>query len=95
MTGMLVPLLPPGRYEVRSPHRIALVFEEAQVGGIRISEGLEALLAPAMLPRGSLQHQLLLAIKEVGGPGGCVTWWSCAPQRGSLVALPSGRNMII
>jgi hypothetical protein len=35
-----------------------------QVGGLRISDGLEALLAPAMLPRTSLQHQLMLAIKD-------------------------------
>ncbi|GAX72861.1 hypothetical protein CEUSTIGMA_g316.t1 [Chlamydomonas eustigma] len=52
------------RYEVRSPHRISLVFDEARVGSLRISEGLEALIAPAMLPRGSLQHRLLLGIKE-------------------------------
>ena len=50
---------------MRSPHRIALVFEEAQVGGIRISEGLEALIAPAILPRGSLMQNILLGINEV------------------------------
>ncbi|KAG1680761.1 hypothetical protein FOA52_008094 [Chlamydomonas sp. UWO 241] len=52
------------RYDVRSPHRIGLWFEEAQVGGVRISDGLEGLIAPAMLPRTSVQHQLLLAIKD-------------------------------
>ena len=41
------------------------MFEEAQIGGVRISAGLESLLAPALLPRGSLTHLLLLAIKEV------------------------------
>jgi hypothetical protein len=52
-------------YEVRSGKRIALTFEEACVGDIRISEGLEALIAPALLPRSSLNHLLLLAIKQV------------------------------
>lgn len=58
------------RYTVRSGKRIALTFEEARVGGIRISDTLESLLAPALLPRGSLQHAVLLAIKQVrAGPG--------------------------
>lgn len=35
-----------------------------QVGQLRISSALETLLAPAILPRGSLQHRLLLGIKE-------------------------------
>ncbi|KAG2444914.1 hypothetical protein HXX76_001650 [Chlamydomonas incerta] len=52
------------RYDVRSGKRIALVFEDARLGDIQLSDGAEALLAPALLPRGSLQHQLLLAIKE-------------------------------
>lgn len=52
-------------YEVRSPKRIALVFDEARVGDLRISQGLEALIAPAILPRTSLQHMLLLALKQV------------------------------
>ncbi|KAL6746719.1 hypothetical protein V8C86DRAFT_2934089 [Haematococcus lacustris] len=51
-------------YEVRSGHRILLVFEAASVGGVRISPGLEAFIAPALLPRNSLQHLLLLAIKQ-------------------------------
>ncbi|MEW5304314.1 MAG: hypothetical protein WDW36_006932 [Sanguina aurantia] len=53
------------RYEVRSPLRIALSFVEARIGGIRIGEGFEALIAPALLPRTSQMHQLLLAIKEL------------------------------
>eukprot|EP00955_Chlamydomonas_euryale_P047347 353651-Chlamydomonas_euryale.AAC.5 len=52
------------RYDTRGPRRIALVFESANVGGVHISEGFEAVLAPAMLPRTSLQHQLLLALSE-------------------------------
>lgn len=52
---------------MRSPHRIALTFEEAEVSSVRISPALEALLAPAILPRGFWNQQLLLAIKEVTG----------------------------
>lgn len=37
------------------------------MGQLRISPGLETLLAPALLPRGTLNQQLLLALKEVGG----------------------------
>lgn len=53
------------RYEVRSARRIALTFEEAGFGNVRISPILEALIAPALLPRGFISHQLLLALKEV------------------------------
>ncbi|KAF6249059.1 hypothetical protein COO60DRAFT_1706680 [Scenedesmus sp. NREL 46B-D3] len=52
-------------YEVRSGRRIALVFEEAHLGKVRISPLLEALLAPALLPRGYLNQQLLLALREL------------------------------
>lgn len=55
------------KYDVRSPHTIALTFQQAQVDGIRISSALEALLAPAILPRTSLSHTLLMGIKEVRG----------------------------
>lgn len=41
-----------------------MTFEEAQVGSINITPGLEAVIAPAMLPRNSLNHSLLLAIQE-------------------------------
>ncbi|KAL6744842.1 hypothetical protein V8C86DRAFT_3001644, partial [Haematococcus lacustris] len=51
-------------YEVRSGHRILLVFEAARLGGAH-QPGLEAFIAPALLPRNSLQHLLLLAIKQV------------------------------
>jgi len=51
-------------YEVRSGKRIALVFEEAKLGDLKITPLAEALIAPAMLPRGSLQQAALLALKE-------------------------------
>ena len=45
--------------------RLALTFQEAQVSEISISPLAETLLAPALLPRGSLNHQVLLFIKEL------------------------------
>jgi len=51
-------------YEVRSGHRIALTFDAAQVGDVKISEGLEAVIAPALLPRTPLQGLLLQSIKQ-------------------------------
>jgi hypothetical protein len=56
-------------YEVMSPHRIALTFRQAEVGQLKISPGLEALLAPAMMPRGFANFQLLQALKEVSCAG--------------------------
>jgi len=51
-------------YEVKSGHRLLLTFDAANVGDVRISEGLEAFLAPAMLPRTSIQQAALLALKQ-------------------------------
>ena len=45
--------------------RIALTFQEAQVSEISISPLAETLLAPAILPRSSLNHQVLMFIKEL------------------------------
>ena len=53
------------RYEIKSDRRIALTFEEAGVGDVKISKELESFLAPAILPRSWLTHRLLLAVKEV------------------------------
>jgi hypothetical protein len=70
-----LPCMPPGdgatikvkaTYEVRSPRRLQLVFQEAGIGDIRISPFLETLIAPAVLPRGWLQQRLLLGLREVG-----------------------------
>ena len=60
------------RYEVRSPHRLALTFEEAQIGDVKISPLVEALLAPTILPRTALNQMLLLAIMQV-----CGVWGVC------------------
>lgn len=51
---------------MRSGKRIALVFEQANVGQLRIAPELEALIAPAILPRGSLQVR---------------AWWRCRTLR--------------
>lgn len=68
---VVIPFL---RYDVRSPRRLQLRFESAEIGDLRISEQLEAVLAPALLPRTSINHQMLLALREV---------------RTSFVVLPS------
>ena len=44
---------------------LSLTFQEARVTEVRISDLAEALIAPALLPRGSINHQILLAIKEL------------------------------
>jgi hypothetical protein len=50
----------------QSPSRrtLALVFEEAKVTELRISDELELVFAPALLPRGAVNHRLLLALRE-------------------------------
>lgn len=52
-------------YDVRSPRRIALTFLEAEVGKVRAAPLLDALLAPALLPRGWWNQRALLALKEL------------------------------
>ena len=44
---------------------LSLTFQEARVTEVRISDLAETLIAPALLPRGSINHQILLAIKEL------------------------------
>ncbi|KAI8468329.1 MAG: hypothetical protein J3K34DRAFT_478411 [Monoraphidium minutum] len=51
-------------YEVRSPRRISLTFLEAQLGRLRPAPLLDALLAPALLPRGWWNQRALLAVQE-------------------------------
>lgn len=51
-------------YSVRTSRRIQLAFQEAGVRGIHIAPALEALLAPALLPRTWLNHRALLALAE-------------------------------
>ena len=64
-TGADVTAVVSARYEIKSDRRIALTFEEAGVGDVKISKELESFLAPAILPRSWLTHRLLLAVKEV------------------------------
>lgn len=52
-------------YQPCGPRTVKLVFKSAQVGDVRITDGLEGFLAPSLLPRGTLQQQLLLAAREV------------------------------
>ncbi|CAM6129403.1 unnamed protein product [Calypogeia fissa] len=52
-------LIVTAEFSVVSPRSIALSFEEAQLGQVQISEGLQGLLAPAFLPRTSLNLEVL------------------------------------
>jgi len=51
-------------YEVRSGHLIALTFDAANVGQLKIDPTLEAIIAPALLPRGSVQLAILQALRQ-------------------------------
>ena len=59
------------KYEASSPRRIALRFQEAGFSDVRITPLTEAFIAPALLPRGWIQQQVLLAIKEVSSASTC------------------------
>uniref|UniRef100_A0A7S0S736 Plastid lipid-associated protein/fibrillin conserved domain-containing protein n=1 Tax=Mantoniella antarctica TaxID=81844 RepID=A0A7S0S736_9CHLO len=83
-----------------------LTFQEARVSEVRISDTVEALVAPALLPRGSLNHQVLLAIRELelrfplrgavtsmgggGGGGGDVGGSSMGKQSGGVADGAAG-----
>lgn len=59
------------RYEVKSKRRrLRLVFDRAALGKARPSALAETLLAPALLPRGTIQKNLLMLLRsaEVGVP---------------------------
>ena len=50
----------------RRPSRsLRLTFEEAALSDLRVSDAVEALIAPALLPRGGLNHRILLALREL------------------------------
>ena len=66
VTGDGVTLCVGVKYEASSPRRIALRFQEAGFSDVHITPLTEAFVAPALLPRGWIQQQILLAIKEVG-----------------------------
>ena len=74
-----------------SRRTLALTFEEARFSELRISDVLETALAPALLPRGGLNHRALLAAREaelkvrlggavaIGAPAGDARGTSGAP----------------
>ena len=70
------------KYEVQSPNRIRLTFKRAGFGDINISSELESFLAPALLPRGTLNHQALLGLREVVLPQGSPGWFKAYPGLG-------------
>ena len=53
------------RYTRESSRTLRLYFEEARIGGLRISELTESLLAPALLPRNFVQMRLLQWLRDV------------------------------
>eukprot|EP00240_Pyramimonas_obovata_P012638 CAMPEP_0118947880 /NCGR_PEP_ID=MMETSP1169-20130426/46820_1 /TAXON_ID=36882 /ORGANISM="Pyramimonas obovata, Strain CCMP722" /LENGTH=257 /DNA_ID=CAMNT_0006894185 /DNA_START=183 /DNA_END=956 /DNA_ORIENTATION=+ len=52
-------------YEIRGPRTIGLAFLEGKVGELRISDFLEQLLAPALLPRTFVQMQILQLLRDL------------------------------
>ena len=52
------------KFAPSGPKTVKLMFQSAQVGDLRITDGLEALIAPSVLPRTTLQQQILLGAKE-------------------------------
>ncbi|OUS46330.1 hypothetical protein BE221DRAFT_205830 [Ostreococcus tauri] len=68
-------------YEDIGRRRLRLTFQEAKVSEINISPLAETLLAPAILPRGSLNHQVLMFIKELELK---------FPLRGALTSIGGG-----
>lgn len=53
------------RFRPSGERTLDLTFETAQATALNVSNGVEALIAPALLPRSSWQQQLLLGLKEV------------------------------
>eukprot|EP00249_Psilotum_nudum_P019285 c27179_g2_i2 orf=524-1054(+) len=51
------------KFSIATTRNIALQFEEAAVGSLRISDELQALLAPAFLPRSFLSLEVLQFIR--------------------------------
>jgi len=91
-------------YEVKGPRTLALAFEWARVGELRISDLLQGLLAPAVLPRTPLQHELLMRLQEAAlevraclrvGPVGSVKPRSCVTKRVFLLVGRWGQRVPI
>eukprot|EP00245_Coleochaete_scutata_P011967 TRINITY_DN4541_c1_g4_i1.p1 TRINITY_DN4541_c1_g4~~TRINITY_DN4541_c1_g4_i1.p1 ORF type:complete len:341 (+),score=56.16 TRINITY_DN4541_c1_g4_i1:180-1202(+) len=53
------------KYNVVAPRTIALSFEQAEVGDVKISEALQALIAPAVIDRGMFPLQVLQQLKSL------------------------------
>jgi hypothetical protein len=53
------------KYAVAGTRSIRLAFQEASLGDVKISETLETLIAPAVLPRIAPQMWLLQALREL------------------------------
>ena len=51
-------------FRVSSGRSIALTFQNASIGDLRISGGLEGLIAPSLLPRGQLPMAILQFLRQ-------------------------------
>lgn len=79
-------------YDVASGRRIRLKFQEARVSDVSISSLAEAVVAPALLPRGQLQMEILQSIRDLDisvplststsgtSAGGDRSFWSPLPS---------------
>ncbi|CAD7700822.1 unnamed protein product [Ostreobium quekettii] len=76
-----------GKFNISSSRRLALQFESAGISDVKISPELEALIAPAMLPRTSVNHQILLALKEF-------SLQFSLPRRSALPRMEGGDYML-
>ena len=53
------------RYSIESSRRIALRFQAGGISDVNISSFTETLIAPALVGRNFISHQILLALQEV------------------------------
>uniref|UniRef100_A0A452YLV0 Plastid lipid-associated protein/fibrillin conserved domain-containing protein n=1 Tax=Aegilops tauschii subsp. strangulata TaxID=200361 RepID=A0A452YLV0_AEGTS len=73
-------LMVSAKFDVLSKRNIFLQFEEVAVENIKISEQLQALIAPAILPRSFLSLQILQFLKTfraqvpISSPERTITW---------------------
>jgi hypothetical protein len=78
--GSTARLVVEAAYEVRTARSIALTFREVGIEKIRPGPGLQNLLAPALLPRGWWNLQILMAVETVRSATACAPRTACVPR---------------
>eukprot|EP00891_Asterochloris_glomerata_P000372 jgi/Astpho2/372/Aster-02246 len=76
------------RYSIESPRRIALRFQAGGISNVNISSFTETLIAPALVGRNFISHQLLLALQEFVGD-----FILCHLQLNIRIPLPTASNL--